>query len=321
MVQFVGLYFVPLKVLNYKTRNIIKKCKSKVILNTKQFRKVLNKKPNFLVSSPVKNLKKCRISLISFFVFFITMLFGFFFLENLETIKNSFKFKVYSHTFYSKPVMTKIKTVPIFSVTNRFGQPFLIQNKQGEQVALMFFSHVEALEFGKELEKSHQATNPRIFIMGLDKAIKMISHGATSSGIKDKYGQDIKMRFQLIPDQKQFDHAMTLTKLKGSQNLHPNIPVFSIPGLNIIKGNEKISPVFFTIEDLELTWDKIRVKHPDLEREPEIIEGDLITLIFYMTEGRANVNEYLNFGFVPSSESLAFVKKENKSEPSARMVF
>mmetsp|Transcript_35127 Transcript_35127/g.82290 ORF Transcript_35127/g.82290 Transcript_35127/m.82290 type:complete len:250 (-) Transcript_35127:3019-3768(-) len=249
------------------------------------------------------------------------MFFGNFFLENSGLIKNFYKFNVNSHTFYSKPVMTKIKTVPVFSVTNRFGQPFLIQNKHGEQVALMFFSHIEALEFGKELEKSHQATNPRIFIMGLDKAIKMISHGATSSGIKDQYGQDIKMRFQLIPDEKQLDHALNLTKIRGSQQSPPNIPIFSIPGLSIIKGKEKISPMFFTKEDLEITWDKIRSINPDFEREPEIIEGDLISLIFYMTEGKGTINQRLNFGFVPPSESLAFVKKESKAEPSARMIF
>mmetsp|Transcript_45444 Transcript_45444/g.113931 ORF Transcript_45444/g.113931 Transcript_45444/m.113931 type:complete len:321 (-) Transcript_45444:949-1911(-) len=320
MVQFTGLYFVPIKILNYKARNVFKKGKTNNNLGKEKFNLFSKSKNKFFLSFPEKNLKKYP-SLTSFFTFFITVFFGIFFLKNTSVAKNSYKFNVYSHTFYSKPVMTKIKTVPVFSVTNRFGQPFLIQNKHGEQVALMFFSHIEALEFGKELEKSHQATNPRIFIMGLDKAIKMISHGATSSGIKDQYGQDIKMRFQLIPDEKQFDHALNLTKIRGTQQSPPNIPIFSIPGLSIIKGKEKISPMFFTKEDLEITWDKIRRKNPDFEREPEIIEGDLISLIFYMTEGKGSINKRLNFGFVPPSESLAFVKKESKAEPSARMIF
>jgi hypothetical protein len=33
------------------------------------------------------------------------------------------------------------------------------------------------------------------------------------------------------------------------------------------------------------------------------------------------LNSLLNIGFVPSNESLAFVKKEIKAEPSARMIF
>mmetsp|Transcript_1099 Transcript_1099/g.2804 ORF Transcript_1099/g.2804 Transcript_1099/m.2804 type:complete len:321 (-) Transcript_1099:979-1941(-) len=320
MVQFVGLYFVPIKILNFKTRNIIKKCKTSNFSNTRPLRIVSNSRKKIFFSLSKQKSKKYP-SLTSFFTFLITVFFGAFFLQNSGLVKNFHKLGVHSYSFYSKPVMTKLKTIPVFSVTNRFGQPFLIQNKHGEQVALMFFSHIEALEFGKELEKSHQATNPRIFIMGLDKAIKMISHGATSSGIKDQYGQDIKMRFQLIPDEKQYDHALNLTKIRGGQYSPPNIPIFSIPGLSIIKGKEKISPMFFTKEDLEITWVKIRSKNPDFEREPEIIEGDLISLIFYMTEGKGSINQRLNFGFVPPSESLDFVKKESKAEPSARMIF
>ena len=320
MFLFVGLYFVPLKILNIKARNIFKKSKLDFPLNKKELRTTTScKTPVFF---PLVNLEPRKyFSLTSFFTFLITLLFGAFFFQISGFKNNPYNFTAYSQTFYNKPVMAKIKTVPVFSVTNRFGQPFLIQNKNGEQVALMFFSHLEALEFGKELEKSHQATNPRIFIMGLDKAIKMISHGATSSGIKDQYGQDIKMRFQLIPDEKQYDHAINLAKVRGSQNFPPNIPVFSIPGLSILKGKEKISPIFFTKEDLETAWEKIRNKNPDFERNPEIIEGDLISLVFYLTEGKGNINQRLNFGFVPSSESLAFVKKESKAEPSARMIF
>jgi hypothetical protein len=217
--------------------------------------------------------------------------------------------------------MTKIKTIPVFSVTNRFGQPFLIQNNEGEHVGLIFFSHFEALEFGKELEKSHQATNPRIFIMGLDKAVKMVSQGATSSGIKDRFGQDIKMRFQFIPEQRQVDYSVSLNKTRGNAQKHSNVPVFTVPGLNIIKGKERISPMFLSKEDLDIAWKNLRNNNPDFDRRPDIIEADLIQLIFYMKNNGNTLNSLLNIGFVPSNESLAFVKKEIKAEPSARMIF
>lgn len=217
--------------------------------------------------------------------------------------------------------MTKIKTIPVFSVTNRFGQPFLIQNNEGEHVGLIFFSHFEALEFGKILEKSHQATNPRIFIMGLDKAVKMVSQGATSSGIKDRFGQDIKMRFQFIPEQRQVDYSVILNKTRGSAQKHSNVPVFTVPGLNIIKGKERISPMFLSKEDLDIAWKNLRNNNPDFDRRPDIIEADLIQLIFIMKNNGNTLNSLLNIGFVPSNESLAFVKKEIKAEPSARMIF
>lgn len=320
MVQFFNLFFIPLKSLKFRSAHILNKVDSNVSVKKKM--NVILQNKCYLTSQFKKNqnglLKK---NLLSFLILCLSLFYGIFFIQSGKLMKNKYANKVYSYSFFKKPVMTKIKTIPVFSVTNRYGQPFLIQNADGEHVGLIFFSHFEALEFGKELEKSHQATNPRIFIMGLDKAIKMVSQGATSSGIKDRFGQDIKMRFQFIPDQTQIDYAINLTKNRNPQNAVPNIPLFTIPGLNILKGKERITPMFFSKEDLDLAWKTLRITNPDFDRRPEIIEGDFIQLIFYMKNNRSPVNFLLNFGFVPSKESLAFVKKEIKNEPSARMVF
>jgi hypothetical protein len=99
------------------------------------------------------------------------------------------------------------------------------------------------------------------------------------------------------------------------------VPVFTVPGLNIIKGKERISPMFLSKEDLDIAWKNLRNNNPDFDRRPDIIEADLIQLIFYMKNNGNTLNSLLNIGFVPSNESLAFVKKEIKAEPSARMIF
>jgi len=321
MVQFVGLFFAPLQTLNLSTKIFISKFRSNFYVRTTKIYSSYRKIPSMSLKNKSDSQKENVVNFSLYPIVVLSVFFGFFFFQKTGLIKNSSRFPVHAQTFYKKPLMTKIKTVPVFSVTNRYGQPFLIQNKNGEHVGLIFFSHLEALEFGRELEKSHQATNPRIFIMGLDKAMKMVGQGATSSGIKDKFGQDIKMRFQFIPDQKQLDYAINLSKMQGLNQSQPSIPIFTIPGLNIVKGKEKISPMFFAKEDLETTWQILRSNNPDFERQPEIIEGDFIKLIFYMKNNSGFINSLLNFGFVPSSESISFVKKEMKAEPSARMIF
>jgi len=320
MVKFIGLYFIPLKSLNLGS-------KKKVVCLRKNFSLKKNSTSINLFRKSIfklENTKKVEMGFKNLFYILVaglTAIFGVFFFSSIKSNKETFVSPVLSHSFSKKPVMTKIKTIPVFSVTNRFGQPFLIQNNEGEHVGLIFLSHFEALEFGKELEKSHQATNPRIFIMGLDKAMKMVSQGATSSGIKDRFGQDIKMRFQFIPEQRQVDYSISLNKTLGSPQKRPNVPVFTVPGLNIMKGKERISPMFLSKEDLDLAWKNLRNNNPDFDRRPEIIEADLIQLIFYMKNNGNTLNSLLNIGFVPSNDSLAFVKKEIKTEPSARMIF
>lgn len=320
MICFNSLQFVPLKSLNSRSRNILERAKTNFSAKKKNSLMKLNKKSFFNID----NKKKLGFNFKNVFYILVaglTAIFGVFFFSSVRSGEDGLIHPVSSHSFSKKPVMTKIKTIPVFSVTNRFGQPFLIQNNEGEHVGLIFFSHSEALEFGRELEKSHQATNPRIFIMGLDKAVKMVGQGATSSGIKDRFGQDIKMRFQFIPEQKQVDYSVSLNKTAADSRKHSNVPIFTVPGLNIIKGKERISPMFLSKEDLDLAWKNLRKNNPDLDRRPIIIEGDLIQLIFYMKNNGNTLNSLLNIGFVPSNESLSFVKKEIKAEPSAKMMF
>jgi hypothetical protein len=267
-----------------------------------------------------KNQSLIRIQ--SFFVLCITLFFAAFFFENIKKIKNN-SINVHSITFKEKSAFVKIQTVPVFSVVNRFGQPFLIQNKKGEHVGLIFFSHLEALEYAKDLEKYHQATNSQIYIMGLDKAFKMVNQGPTSSGIKDKFGQDIKMRFHFVPIKTEIKNAKNLTKKNEYYDNIPLIPIFNIKGVSIHRGKEKISPMFFSKEDCQRAWTKILKDDPSLPKYPEIIGGDFIKLILFMRldEGyKVRIQDIFNFGFIPPNKSLEFIKKESKQEPTAKMI-
>merc|ERR1712167_182188 len=153
----------------------------------------------------------------------------------------------------------------------------------------------------------------RIYIMGLDKAYKMVSSNATPSGIKGNHGQELKMVFRFYPDQKELKAANSsgITVLKEKFD---GIPIFVADGLTVRKGKEDIIPIFFSKSDLEDAWEVMCESNPDQAKKPDIRVGDLLDVIKKM-----EMKEMEEYGFFPSNESLEFVKSENKRFPSAKI--
>jgi hypothetical protein len=315
--------FISPKILNFK--NITHSCRiSKFIfLNKKNNDSKIKRKNKIFMLDELKKKEKPFFQIQTYLIFALTFIFTIFLFKNFRQQKNNLLNIVYSISFKEKSAFNKLQTIPVFSVVNRFGQPFLIQNKKGEHIGLIFFSHLEALEYAKDLEKYNQATNSQIYIMSLDKAFKMVNQGPTSSGIKDKFGQDIKMRFHFVPSKTEIKNAINITKKNEFNENLPLIPIFTIEGLTICRGKENISPMFFSKEDCVKAWLKILKNDPSLPKYPEIIGGDFMKLILFMRldeEYKIKIQDIFNFGFVPSSKSLDFIKKESKPEPTAKMI-
>jgi hypothetical protein len=241
--------FISPKILNFK--NITHSCRiSKFIfLNKKNNDSKIKRKNKIFMLDELKKKEKPFFQIQTYLIFALTFIFTIFLFKNFRQQKNNLLNIVYSISFKEKSAFNKLQTIPVFSVVNRFGQPFLIQNKKGEHIGLIFFSHLEALEYAKDLEKYNQATNSQIYIMSLDKAFKMVNQGPTSSGIKDKFGQDIKMRFHFVPSKTEIKNAINITKKNEFNENLPLIPIFTIEGLTICRGKENISPMFFSKED------------------------------------------------------------------------
>nr|UXY87542.1 translocator of the inner chloroplast membrane [Cryptomonas curvata] len=237
-------------------------------------------------------------------------------IANKFKILDNFLLPVLSAKFSNKTFYQKLSQVPVFAVTNSSGQPYLANNSKGEQVGLIFFSHEDALNLLKAMQKARQVSDARIYIMGLDKAYKMVLSNATSSGIKGHQGQELKMIFRFYPNQKQVKYANSIINGFNFSEKIKNIPVFIADGLTIRKGNEDIIPVFLTKEDLDEAWSKMNINNPDVNPKPTILIGDLIKIIRAM---ETNNNEYSKFGFFPPKDSMEFVKKENKITPSAKI--
>mmetsp|Transcript_13220 Transcript_13220/g.20936 ORF Transcript_13220/g.20936 Transcript_13220/m.20936 type:complete len:179 (-) Transcript_13220:409-945(-) len=169
----------------------------------------------------------------------------------------------------------------------------------------------------KSMQKTHQALEARIYIMGLDKAYRMVISNASPSGIRGNLGQELKMIFRFYPDQKQVKHANNLKKNLNIMDGFKGVPIFIADGLTIRKGNEEIVPIFFTKQDVEESWSKMCKHNPDQPPKPVIRVSNLLELILKMENSPKN---FETFGFFPPSESVDFVQRENRKNPSSRIV-
>jgi hypothetical protein len=246
----------------------------------------------------------------------LSLVFTLVFANHFKLSDKFFLLPVSGAKFSHKNFYQKLSQVPVFAVTNSSGQPYLANNSKGEQVGLIFFSHEDALGLLRAMQKARQVSDARIYIMGLDKAYKMVLSNAASSGIKGYQGQELKMIFRFYPNQKQIKYANSIVNGINFSEKFKGIPIFIADGLTIRKGNEDIIPIFLTKEDLDEAWLKMSLNNPDINPKPTILIGDLIKIIRTM---ETNKNDYCKFGFFPPKESTEFVKKENKLIPSAKI--
>lgn len=263
-----------------------------------------------IIARPKKNIEKLTFfCTIFFFIIFPSYPIFSKFITRIPTAVAS--------NFSKKSLSQKLSQVPVFAVTNATGQPYLANNSNGEQIGLIFFSQEDALIMLKSMQKNHQSLESRIYIMGLDKAYRMVMSNASPSGIHGNLGQELKMIFRFYPDQKQIKHATSLKKYLNPIESFRGVPVFMADGLTIRKGKEEIVPIFLTKEDLEESWSTMCKYNPDQPLKPKIRVCSLLDLISEMEE---NPQDSQIFGFFPSSESVNFVKREKAINPSARII-
>lgn len=230
-------------------------------------------------------------------------------------LKNeNFHFPFFSHAgFPSKNYYQKLSQVPVFAITNSSGQPYLTTGLENEQIGLIFFSYEDALALLTAMKNTHQVSDARIYIMGLDRAYRMV----TANKTKNQFNQEFKTIFCFYPDQKQVKNAGSIVnKLSFCETIR-DIPVFVADGLVVKKGNDSMTPIFFSKEDLEKTWKKMISENPDINVKPTILVIDLLKILKAM---ESEEKTFSKFGFFPSQKNIEFIKKENKTTQSARML-
>jgi hypothetical protein len=211
--------------------------------------------------------------------------------------------------FSKKSVSEKLAQVPVFAVTNAGGQPYLANmDGSGSQIGLIFFSHDDALNMLKDMQKNPGASDARVYIMGLDKAYEMVKSKPTPSGIRGSNGEELTMVFRFFPDSKQVKIAENLLRKVGIRNSVEGVPVFVAKGLTLRKGSENVVPLFLTKEDLDLAWTKLRDSNKDLPSSPSVEIGNLLFIITQMEKG--DHPELRNLGFFAPRASVEYVTKE-----------
>lgn len=211
--------------------------------------------------------------------------------------------------FSKKTLSEKLSQVPVFAVTNASGQPYLAKmDGSGSQIGLIFFSHLDALNMLKDMQKNPGASDARVYIMGLDKAYEMVKAKPTPSGIRGSSGEELTMVFRFYPDSRQIKAAEGLVrKLRLKQGVD-GVPVFVAKGLTLRKGGENVIPLFLTKEDLDAAWSKLKDSNKDLPGSAQVVVGNLLFIIQQMENGE--VPELQNVGFFPPRASVDYVTKE-----------
>lgn len=211
--------------------------------------------------------------------------------------------------FSKKSVSEKLSQVPVFAVTNASGQPYLANmDGSGSQIGLIFFSHLDALNMLKDMQKNPGASDARVYIMGLDKAYEMVKAKPQPSGIRGAAGEELTMVFRFFPDSKQVKAAEGLQrKLRRRQGVE-GVPVFVAKGLTLRKGAENVVPLFLTKEDLDSAWSKLRDSNKDLPNHASVVVGNLLYIIQQMESDEQP--ELRNLGFFAPRASVEYVTKE-----------
>lgn len=211
--------------------------------------------------------------------------------------------------FSKKSVSEKLSQVPVFAVTNASGQPYLANmDGSGSQIGLIFFSHDDALNMLKDMQKNPGASDARVYIMGLDKAYEMVKSKPTPSGIRGPSGEELTMVFRFFPDSKQVKIAENFLRKSRIRQSVEGVPVFVAKGLSLRKGSESVVPLFLTKEDLDAAWAKLRDTNKDLPAHASIEVGNLLFIITQMEKGEHP--ELRNLGLFAPRASVEYVTKE-----------
>ncbi|PXF47373.1 Protein TIC 22, chloroplastic [Gracilariopsis chorda] len=178
----------------------------------------------------------------------------------------------------------------------------------GSQIGLIFFSHLDALNMLKDMQKNPGASDARVYIMGLDKAYEMVKAKPTPSGIRGSGGEEMTMVFRFYPDSKQVKAAEGLQRKMRLSSSVQGVPVFVAKGLTLRKGNENIVPLFLTKEDLDASWAKLRESNKHLPNSAPVAVGNLLYIIQQMESDEQP--QLRNLGFFAPRASVEYVSKE-----------
>lgn len=228
-------------------------------------------------------------------------------------------------------ITKKLSRVPVFTVTDSTGRPYLSETEDGKlRRGFFFVQPSDAEAFLKQVRLSSPTSSPniatenqevfniegaKVLAVSMNEVMKFLDSSITTSGPV----KSIPERFELFPDAHELDIAQNLSdgkfkKIHGSEG----VPVFYIEGLafkdDTTGGN--VIPVFFEKEKLDESLENLRKSDPNVA----INDDDLQIMDFMQTvrEIRAGADSrFSRIIFIPLTDALNTLSKMNASGTDA----
>lgn len=218
---------------------------------------------------------------------------------------------------------TKLGKVPVFMVTNDGGSPFLNQQSNGDQSAVMFLYPGDAERMLKAVLKAPNGatSGAKVLPSNLDRAFKLAMLPPSLSGLRDQAtGRELSMSWQFKPSAGEMRAAQALSLKTAKAPVVPKIPAYTATGLRVKKHGKEVQPIFLSARDAEAALAQLEVK---AKLEVYDLMEVLQDLHVRLELGDPTIAETINgIEFVPPSESTEFRTELKNSAPrrKARIV-
>ncbi|PXF43576.1 hypothetical protein BWQ96_06688 [Gracilariopsis chorda] len=192
----------------------------------------------------------------------------------------------------------KLRKIPVFTVTDSTGRPFLSETDDGRLRRGYFF--VQPADAEKYLEQvKEQNEDAKVLAIGLNEAIKFLDTRIGSA-------KSVPEKFEIFPDDHEAALAKDITNGDFQKSFGENgVPIFYIDGLAVkdSKDDPPVYPLFFEKETLDETIKDLKKKDPSAALDLKDLR--IIDLKQTIKEIRAGSNPKLSrVVFVPLNDSL-----------------
>jgi ribosome assembly protein YihI (activator of Der GTPase) len=222
-----------------------------------------------------------------------------------------------------KEVITKLNTIPTFSIVDSKGKPLLLTAKADKNVAyLNFYLDIGVAQRTMEVFQAQNASVAKNYRIGL------VSLGQAYTVVKEQSKKkDNKLRFQFLSSSKDLSVATQLAQ-KKDPNLKNfvGVPLFFVSGgtdpkkqgiLTLKKDGKEYLPMFFSEEDLQKNLVQLKQSGKELPKDLSIQVATLDAIVSTMLGGK-NDADAEKITFVPSKAALQYVQKLQKSAPKPK---
>ncbi|HEY9624358.1 MAG TPA: Tic22 family protein [Crinalium sp.] len=208
-------------------------------------------------------------------------------------------------------VAERLRSVPVFTLTDSQGSPLIASPAQGEQgtpVAGVFISQQDAQNFLDGLRQS----NPNL---ARDVQIRPVSLAEVYQLARQAGQQSEPLEFAFIPIQQEVQTARSLLQESGQNaDQFRGVPLFLARSgdantggyLTIRQGESQVIPLFFKREELQTLIDRVRQQQPSLASNISIQVINLEGLI--QTLQNSDNTELNRIILIPPNESVEYMR-------------